>query len=257
MRRLLSLLILPLLATTALASDPPSPAIRAWTGISASVNACPDDYDYFPSGGMRNYWCHLSSLLSLPELEQAAGRPIFLAGPHQAGKLDLANPGDFGHYNPAFVVWAGKVAIPEDPETRRRLQPVYDQYMQPLARIHWVVWQKLQANPKCTSKELNLYQARIRAGTSNTGGSWGAWYERWFFYMNPAFCQKAGQDNWLMDHGFDGGVDGNVTKTAVGFWLRRIMDGTADEFAAALQNLLAAFDPAMLRGAPPPPPHNR
>ena len=43
------------------------------------------------------------------------------------------------------------------------------------------------------------------------------------------------------DDGFDGGVSGNVAKTAVGFWLRRELDGTADLWAANLHRLMSAY----------------
>ena len=244
MRRLFLVLLLPFFMTLGHAASSPL-ATRAWKGLSTAGNNCPNDYDYFPAGGMRNFWCHLNTLVSLSELEAAAGVPIFLSGPQSAMKQDLNNPGDFGHYNPAFVAWVKDNAIPEGEANRRKLQPVYDTYIQPLARVHWVVWVKMQAVPKCTARELQLYQQRIQLGTSNEG-TWGAWYERWFYFMNPEFCKHAGQDNYLMAHGLDGGWSGNVVKTAVGFWLRRSLDGTAVSFAQDLESLLQVFDPVAL-----------
>ena len=40
----------------------------------------------------------------------------------------------------------------------------------------------------------------------------------------------------------DGGYDGNVTKTAVGFWLRRSLDGTEPAFFEALVRLMNTYE---------------
>jgi hypothetical protein len=47
-------------------------------------------------------------------------------------------------------------------------------------------------------------------------------------------------------NGLDGGVDGNVVKTVVGFWMRRAMDGTIGTFADGLHEVIAAYEPALL-----------
>ena len=55
-----------------------------------------------------------------------------------------------------------------------------------------------------------------------------------------------------LDHGFDGGWNGNAVKTAVAFCIRRSVDGTADEFYAGLVSLLKLYDAAALNdGAAP------
>ena len=40
----------------------------------------------------------------------------------------------------------------------------------------------------------------------------------------------------------DGGYNGNVVKTAVGFWMRREMDDTKAIFAKGLTKLLQQYD---------------
>ena len=65
--------------------------------------------------------------------------------------------------------------------------------------------------------------------------------------MNPYFCDKGQRPaNFDYDNAFDAGVDGNVTKTVIGFWLRRSMDGTMDTFAEGLKKLLAAYQPDLM-----------
>lgn len=218
-----------------------TPAQTLWLNLDKTTNTC-SEFDYHPNGGMRIFGCHMASLLTWESLQDLAGVPVFVAGPHTAERLDLDNATSFGHYNPEFVVWAEQALIPgtHDSAFRSRTQPMYDAYVQPLARVHLLVWEKLQENEACMVKERDAYMAATEAGSDG-------YYERWFWFMNPAFCSHTGNESWYFDNGFDGGVSGNVVKTAVGFWLRRSVDETADEFAHALVALLQAYDAQWLR----------
>ena len=110
-----------------------------------------------------------------------------------------------------------------------------------MATIFWLTLRRSARAGVLRAREDGL-RCAIRRKTPD-------YYERWFYFMNPAFCNK-GQpnDRHLMSNGFDGGVNGNVTKTVVGFWLRRSMDGTFDAFAAGLKKGLEAYDPELLAG---------
>jgi hypothetical protein len=62
--------------------------------------------------------------------------------------------------------------------------------------------------------------------------------------MNDSYCQlRRGDYDDYEDTGFDGGYEGNVVKTSVGFWLRRSMDGTDREFFDALVTLRNTYEP--------------
>jgi hypothetical protein len=215
-----------------------------------------DDFDYFPAGGMQNLWCHAPLDFTYATLHDASGLSVFASGPHGA-MLDLSNSKDFGHYNPAFVGWVQAHVVPQrDDAYRQQSQDAYDRAVKPLATIFWRVHQKMVAEPACFTREKDAYEKAIKSGKLPAG-----YYERWFFFMNPAFCTREAKggklnDTWYFDHGMDGGVDGNVTKSVVGFWARRTMDGTADAFGQLLGAVVAAYDPDLPNGtsAPPPPP---
>lgn len=204
-------------------------------------------FDYHPEGGLQSVWCHRPQTVTLKALADVASVPVFLSGPHSETELELKSRDTFGHYNPAFVRYLADHAVSERGSmAQRATQGSYDRHLKPLATIFWQTYRKIQAEPACFERERSAYAAAIRRKTPN-------YYERWFYFMNPAFCNK-GQpvESFLMSHGFDGGVDGNVTKSVVGFWLRRSMDGTFDAFAAALKKGLDAYDPALLSGAMAP-----
>ena len=201
------------------------------------------DFDYFPKGGIQNFWCHRPVRVTIAALRGAAGE-IFASGPHHGDTLDLGSRFEFGHYSPAFVTWLLDKAGPSERGTlgQEVTQTAYDTSLRPLARIFWQTHQKMVAEAECAGKERAAYQRGIANRTLPA-----KYYERWFFFMNPFFCDKTPhKDTFYFDNGMDGGVDGNVTKTVVGFWFRRQLDGTEAGFVTGLQRLLAAYDPGAL-----------
>jgi hypothetical protein len=127
-------------------------------------------------------------------------------------------------------------------------QLAYDAYVRPLAEIFWQTNAKIVSDPACFEHEKALYEEAIAEKRLPYG-----YYERWFYFMNPAFCEAVRdldpQEDLFhvfVDNGFDGGVSGNVTKTVVGFWLRRAMDGTLEQFREGLTRLVSVYQPSLL-----------
>ena len=223
---------------------------QAWQGLATTENTCAGTYDYHPNGGMRAWYCHVRGLVSVDDLRTQAKLKIWASGPHSATGLDLTNQREFGHYNPEFVTWMTYNLLPAaiDPSLREATQASYDTYVAPLARIQWAVLLKLEQNPACSARERRGYEGFMRDGT---GGHDGGYVERWFWFMNPKFCDMPPETEFF-DDGFDGGWSGNVVKTATGFWLRRTIDGTADGFKASLLRLLETYDAEWLKMPPAP-----
>ncbi len=194
--------------------------IRAlWRGLPKSKNGCPDDFDYFPDGGMRNFYCHLLPRVAMATIEKWAGVPIYASG-----GFNLKSTKSFGHYNPQFVRWLPALIPALRDETFRAVaQPIYDRKIKPLARTHYRVYRKLQADPAFLEREKKrlLKEMASARGATDT-------YERFYDYGSSA-------------------GDGNVAKTAVAFWIRRSIDGTDADFFAALEQLMKIHDPTMLK----------
>lgn len=247
-------------AATAAASAPPRaaplapepPAAPSETALQewSSKSQCPD-FDYFPNGGIQNFWCHRPARLTVAAVRALAGVNVFLSGPHPEDDLTLDAKDAFGHYDPAFVRWLVDHASPSprDSAARKATQPSYDAHLKPLAEVFWRTLEKTRREQSCFDREKSAYAAAIARRALPKG-----YYERWFFFMNPFFCDKAkSKDNFFYDNAFDGGVNGNVTKSVVGFWMRRSLDGTMDTFAEGLKNVIASYQPELLDGRDPPP----
>ncbi len=211
---------------------------HAWKNIHHSGSRCVE-FDYFPTGGMRTFYCHMLSFTDFRTFSGLVGVPIFRKGPHTDEGLVLDSPDSFGQYNPAFVARITKALIPGagDRAFRAATQDAYNEFVAPLARIFFVTRQKLTKNPGYLAKESRAYMALVKAGRLPRDH-----YEKYFYFMNPSFIEHENDENHLMDSGFDGGWDGNVVKTCVAFWIRRHIDGSFEEFSRGLDLLLETYD---------------
>lgn len=214
---------------------------QGWMQIGQTQTVC-NTFDYFPEGGIRSFACHGVNFLNFEELNHAIG-PVYLSGPHSERSLSLNVKGDFGRYNPEFVERLTEAAIParDDQEFREATRGIYDQYVKNLARIHFITYKKIQSLPEWRDREIRKYRETMASNQSFD-------YEPYFFFMNPYYPQR--DQDFLWKNGFDGGYSGNVVKTAVAFWLRRHMDGTADEFYEGLEELISVYDEKFLYTEP-------
>jgi len=222
----------------------PGAVEQAWLGLPGSENGCRGEFDYFPSGGMRIFSCHVQGLLSFARLQELAGLAAFRGGPHTREALDLKNRSDFGRYDPAFVRWLTDHLIP-GPRLQEKTQPIYERYVRPLARIFYATYRKLHSGAPYLAREKTRYLGLVRSRSLPVD-----YYEKYFFFMNPLYFKiPHGGFNDFHNRGFDGGVNGNVVKTCVSFWIRRAIDGTDEDFARGLERLLAAYDARFLERA--------
>lgn len=216
-------------------------AQQAWLEMPTAPHQC-ETFDYFPDGGMYTVYCRLRNFATFGEVEDALSIPVFTRGPHGDGEIDRRSSTEFGHYNPEFVEELPRWVLPgaEDEEFRQQTQPIYECCLRDLARTYWATYQKLVDHPQFWHE-----QQQILLDLMETGGVPHMHYEQFFFFMNPLYIDNQdGGFQFFMDNGFDGGVySGNVVKTAVGFWIRRGIDGTHAEFADGLSRLLQLYDP--------------
>ena len=211
----------------------------AWLDLSRSKSKC-RAYDYFPHGGIQNFYCHLKTYCSYAFLAKTAGMPVFISGPHSPDRLDLKSESDFGHYNPEFVQWLLEWTIPalNDSAFRRLTQPVYDYFVQSLARTYFIVYNKWVHNPDLLKKEIDQYLMRIKEKIYPSCD-----YQKYYYFLNPSFkFQEETTESEYSDYDDNDEYDGNVVNTAAAFWIRRFLDGTAEDFYRGLTALIEIYD---------------
>lgn len=219
-----------------------------WNGLGMnSTNACPTVFDYGPHSGLRGLGCHVLSFTDYVSLQEMSGLELFLSGPHSANRIVLEAKYSFGHYNPEFVKWAVK-ALKLAIDTEQLAQSQYDTEMRQLARTLEITWIHLQENPRCFIRERDRYLSLVKSQSLPY-----CYHGRWFLLLNPEFCSSPmPSEDYLFENGFDGSarieeatgtrIDGNVVKTCAGFWFRRNIDGTDEEFHEGLQAILRKYD---------------
>lgn len=230
------------------------PLWTSWQAGDPVSGSGPDACDaafgtYFAGFGVRGLACGTNAAIPLAAIIATAPMPVFASGPHAPGPaglgLDLDSERAFGHYAPAFVRWAVESAIPGEgnPALRAATQPVYDQRLQRLARVYWLVRAGLAAEgyprrvPPGPSKD---YVRFLRGGPAGDGTPMtGAGFTMYAFNERsrtvPPALGVAGDDLVWYEVQYE-------ANTATGFWLRRAEDGTEATFRDGLRRLLATYD---------------
>jgi hypothetical protein len=189
--------------------------------------------------GLRYHYAAMKGLITLENLEKAAGVKIFKSGPH-GNDLDFNSEESFGHYNDAFIKSSLKVfkkAVAND-NFSTIAEKAYDNQLKNLARVYYKTYKHLKTNPtyngnyahskgeKVTVNDIkNMYLKKMKEGADGRSGN----------YLQSAFHEFAGEfggdtDNWY---------NYNV---AAGFWVRRMIDGSEDEIFEFLETVMNKFD---------------
>ncbi len=212
-----------------------------WNQLPISQSTCYRD-DAFPNGDMIDFYCHIKEIVQITEIEEFFGQDIFLTGPHLKGALVLDHSSEFGHYNSNFPIFLMRTLIPasKDSGFKTITQPIYNHYIQTLARTFYVTYKKIHSNPIYLSRERIRYN-RLRQEKILDP----YYFEKYSSFMNPFFSDN--EDEKLASkfevHKGDEIYNENVVKICVGFWIRRSIDGSAKSFFEGLTLLLITYDP--------------
>ncbi len=235
--------------TTPSTSMPASASVirKAWTSLDAAAQ-CPPSMAHSDVPGVRALYCSMTPFVSRPALQRLSGIQVFLSGPHTGGAPDLKSY-RFGRYNPAFVRWVTENAIPGSTDNAFRLatQPLYDRVLRGIARAYYVAYRDWEQWPQQFEQIKADYERQIRqAGPDpeerHTGGP-GLYLQRAIgqFWRDkpptamPQITSHSEQLLFMHSH-----------SAALGFWVRRDIDGTKDEFYAGLLKLIRTYDPDLL-----------
>lgn len=193
-----------------------------------ALRSDPDPQRYetnLPARGLISLANQLDESFGLLVIQDWIGVPVFAAGPHGrfAGRLRLRVHGSFGHYDPRFAARVEELAtaLEEHRDVRDALRPIYD-----IVEVRITRWQRarraLDLDPEWRETIRNEYQQAINEGRP---------YDR-FNAFRPLMDRY--QDQY--------GSDTHEFYTALGFWIRRDLDGTAESFGRALDAIELAFD---------------
>lgn len=188
------------------------------------------------------FYCKIQTIISLKKLSEYLGIPIFESGPHTKYYLELNSPNDFGHFHPEFPVKLREYLLPA--KSNKALYtvtlPIYEHSIRNIAREFFIVYQKLDSNPKFFRKEADRYLMLVEEKRLDP-----YYLDRFILFLYPAFTDNEDpeESSRFVYRKGDENIDAQVVKELVGFWIRRKADGTDTEFVLGLIDLLKLYDP--------------
>ena len=182
------------------------------------------EYDYWPDGGIRNIGGHLSSLISLSQLEKMLPCPLYVSGPHQNGEWDLYSD-DFGHYNPEAIQYLADLAekVVSDKKFVKLSFPLVDRYLGTQMHYMMVLHDAMYDEELFDEEARDLIFNDIREYYGNSD-------DAYYVTGNLALYDE----NYIYE---------NFKIEMLYFWARRWIDGTIDQFYDALSTVYMAYYP--------------
>ena len=209
--------------------------VANWESILSSVNLYDEAHKTgIPESGIRGRYALYKKYFSISILEKVVGEPIYLKGPHS----DVPNydsQTSFGYYNPLFIKKLGENLrfLFQNKDFVNNIQLHYDSKLKQYLRVYYLSY-KVAANNK---EVMDAYLENIKDPERND-------------YMNgrikgPSFFLQERFRDFAESLERDG-YDVYEAFTCPGFWIRRSIDGTVDEFYEVLKLTLRTFDPKFM-----------
>lgn len=205
---------------------------KTWMQPEKLRNQC-KDFPYFPNGGVHSAYCFIKTYLPLSKLELISGHKVFLSSPHIDDTIVRTNK-DFGRYNPRFLGWVIENVLPVTSyaEVKKVTEKTYINYFSKSAKTYYLVYLQLQLQ--------NDDNAKIRGNITNAIREKNYYgYDEYYYYPNDNFEEYPHKGKIIK-------VNGNISKTAVPFWIRREIDGTSALFIQALEKVFMEYEPEFL-----------
>jgi hypothetical protein len=199
---------------------------RVWPQMEETDWSFMEANSTYLDDGLRYHYALLKDMASIKILEQVTGEPVFLSGPHTGDELNFYADRSFGYYNPKFwerVKTVVDYSLENDAAFKQLGKYVYNQKLKKTATLYYDSYQYLQENKSLADKAKADYEQAL-----STGSSPGEVLQETFrAYANTK--EELGQD-WY------------IANTAPGFWIRREIDGTADEIFEILTMVRRAYN---------------
>lgn len=186
------------------------------------------DYDaitsWLPDQGIRGKYQIAKSILSIETMEGIIGHSVYLNDVHSEG-MDYDSETDFGRYNPEFLVelknmlgFILSIRLMVD-----NSQDFYDRYLKNYLRTYYLSHELAIRN-----KALMTDYVQAMAQYDETGEKPG-------WMIQTPFSRFATR---LASQGYDE----YEAFVCPGFWIRRSIDGTEDEFFELLELVIKTYD---------------
>lgn len=211
--------------------------------------------------GFRYPYCLIRDKLDIGVLSELSGLKIFNSGPHSRVSLNLEHKTKFGHYNPEFVEWL------RDTFSKLKENTYFMTMTRPLMKSErmYRLFLNLHAGHEVLMMDNEFHDTQMeyfRTWLDNRGRGSRPYSPRLktmigcddrpktvsAWRMLPGSTFNVGQSSSLMEDPEDLysiQMDEFELDVALGFWMRRIVDGTEDPFYDLLISIDGAYDGAI------------
>jgi len=212
-------------------------APAAWDGLKKRA-----DFSWeasgttFPEIGVRGRYAILKPLLNPAILEKIFGEKVYRSGPHRGASIDYRNEEAFGRYNPAFLkkLYPALSSLSRNTALTKQVQGLYNREFRNILRVFYLAYPVAANQKDIQAQFLSILNTPLEKRES--------------YAITSYFIKQFGGFASEMERrGFDG-LEGYM---AARFWVRRSVDGTADEFYQLLRLALRTFDPSFPASAAP------
>lgn len=207
---------------------------------------CPDEQTWIPELGIRGLYCHVKAFLSYERLQALLSENIFVQGPHDGGSLNFKAPWDFGYYNVDVLKrLTEQVILPSltDVEFVAATQDSYDDYLKALARSYYAAYQFLHtADAAWVGNPIGVSYQDHEAVYADRESIEASYLEHLEQQSLPDdFLQEVFREptDRIVD---ESDPEWYNVNTAFGWWLRRSIDGSEQEFFRILELFLMTYD---------------
>lgn len=226
----------------------------AWISLKPlkkSYEECGTWLDY----GLRDLYCQIKPFVDYSKLMAISGLLIFKeGGPHTISSLNFEGGYEFGHYNPEFLTWIQeKVVIdPADSIFKQQIQLAYNDKIKVVARAFYQTHKILFATPEGSDEFKTIkskYQDKIEKQTLEPcyfGGEDQQPEKCGGLYLQEEF-RRLGDYLANQNENISEKINGEdnywyLANVSGGFWVRRSIDGTEQQFFDILTKLLEIYD---------------
>jgi hypothetical protein len=201
------------------------------TVLSVADISYEDTKSYIPESGIRGRYEQYKKYLGISILEKVVGEKVFLSGPHSAVP-NYTSQDQFGRYNPLFLkkldenlqfLFKNKTFV-------KNIQSHYDSKLKQYLRVYYLSYKVAANNKEVMDGYLDAIANPEKHDYRNGRIKGPSYYLQESFRDFAEGLEKEGYDVY-------------EAFTCPAFWVRRSIDGTADEFYEVLKLTLKTFDP--------------
>jgi hypothetical protein len=203
-----------------------------WNSLSLAADLSFENItSWLPKQGIRGRYEIVKNYLGKSILENIVGEKVFLEGPHSE-QINYRSLKNFGKYNPVFLTKLSKklTILLENETFVSNAKPLYDNQLKNYLRVYFLSYH-VAVNKQ---QIMDGYMAVISNESDPASTS------KDLFLSNPSwFLQESFRD---FSDSLDEQYDIYEGFTCPGFWVRRSIDETSDEFYNLLMIAMKTFD---------------